>query len=106
MLYLKWITNKDLLYSTENTIQYYVAGWMGGEFGGEWITCICIAESLVAQVVKNPPATQETPVQFLDWEDPVEEGLATHFSILAWRIPWTEETGVLQVTVSQRVRHD
>ena len=39
--------------------------------------------SLVAQVVKNPPATQETPVQFLDWEDPVEEGLATHFSILA-----------------------
>ena len=98
MLYLKWITNKDLLYSTENTIQYYVAGWMGGEFGGEWITCICIAESLVAQVVKNPPATQETPVQFLDWEDPVEEGLATHFSILAWRISWTEETGGLHTT--------
>ena len=43
---------------------------MGGEFGGEWITCICIAESLVAQMVKNPPAMQETPVQFLDWEDP------------------------------------
>ena len=57
-------------------------------------------------MVKNPPAMQETPVQFLDWEDPVEEGLATHFSILAWRISWTEETGVLQVMASQRVRHD
>ena len=57
-------------------------------------------------MVKNPPAMQETPVQFLDWEDPVEEGLATHFSILAWRISWTEETGVRQVTASQRVRHD
>ena len=47
-------------------------------------------------MVKNPPAMQETPVQFLDWEDPVEEGMATHFSILAWRISWTEKTGGLQ----------
>ena len=83
LLYLKWITNKDLLYSTENTVQYYVAGWTGGEFGGEWITCMRIAESLVAHMVKNPPAMQETPVQFLDWEDPVEEGMATHCSVLA-----------------------
>ena len=44
--------------------------------------------SLMAQEVKNPPATQETWVQSLGWEDPLEEGLATHLSILAWRIPW------------------
>ena len=52
--------------------------------------------SLVAQMVKNLPAMQETWVQFLGWEDPLEEGLATHSSILAWRIPWTEEPGGLQ----------
>ena len=46
--------------------------------------------SLVAQTVKNPPAKQETRVQSLDWEDPLEKGTATHSSILAWRIPWTE----------------
>ena len=45
--------------------------------------------SLVAQLVKNPPAMQETLVQFLDWEDPLEKGMATHSSILVWRIPWT-----------------
>ena len=45
--------------------------------------------SLIAQLVKNPPAMQEMPVQFLGWEDPLEEGMATHSSILAWRIPWT-----------------
>ena len=46
--------------------------------------------------VKNLPATQETWVQFLVWEDPLEKGMATHSSILAWRIPWTEEPGGLQ----------
>ena len=45
--------------------------------------------SLVAQLVKNLPAMQETPVQFLGWEDLLEKGTATHSSILAWRIPWT-----------------
>ena len=45
--------------------------------------------SLVAQVVKNPPAMQETWLQSLDWEDPLEKGKATHSSILVWRIPWT-----------------
>ena len=44
--------------------------------------------SLVAQLVKNPPAVQETGVQSLRWEDPLEKGKATHSSILAWRIPW------------------
>ena len=62
--------------------------------------------SLVAQMVKNPPAMQETWVQSLDWEDPLEEGMVTHSSILAWRIPWTEEPGGLQSLGSQRVRRD
>ena len=52
--------------------------------------------SLVAQIVKNLPAMQETQVQSLGWEDPLEKGMATHCSILACRIPWTEEAGGLQ----------
>ena len=51
--------------------------------------------SLVAQMVKCLPAMPETWVQFLDWEDPLEEGMATHSSILTWRIPWTEKPGGL-----------
>ena len=47
--------------------------------------------SLVAQLVKNPPAMQENPVQFLDQEDPLEKEMATHSSIIAWRILWTEK---------------
>ena len=50
----------------------------------------------MAQLVKNPPAMQETPVLSLGWEDLLEEGMATHCSLLAWRIPWTEEPGGLQ----------
>ena len=49
----------------------------------------------VARMVKNLPAMQETRVQFLGQEDPLEKGMATHSSILAWRIPWTEESGRL-----------
>ena len=52
--------------------------------------------SLVAQTVKHPPAMQETRVQSLGQEDPVEKEMATHSSILAWKIPWTEEPGGLQ----------
>ena len=48
-------------------------------------------------MVKNPPAVQETRVRFLGWEDPLEEEMATHSSILAWRIPWTEEPGGLRL---------
>ena len=62
--------------------------------------------SMVAQMVKNLPPMQETQVQFLGQEDPVEKGIATHFSILAWRIPWTEEPGGLQSRGSQRVRYN
>ena len=57
-------------------------------------------------MVKNPPAIRETQVLSLDWEDPPEKGMATHSSILAWRISWTEETGGLQSIGSQRVGHD
>ena len=60
----------------------------------------------MAQRVKNPPAVQETQVQPLGWEDALEKGVATHSSILAWRIPWTEEPGGLQPTGLQRVGHD
>ena len=52
------------------------------------------------------PALQETQIRSLGWEDPLEKGMATHSSILAWRIPWTEEPGGLQFTGSQRVGHD
>ena len=62
--------------------------------------------SLVVQFAKNLPAMQETWVPSLGWEDPLEKGMATHSSILAWRIPWTEEPGGLQTMGSQRVGHD
>ena len=60
----------------------------------------------VAQTVKNLPAMQETRVQFLGWEVPLEKGMAIHSNILAWRIPWTEKPGRLQSLGSQRVGHD
>ena len=60
----------------------------------------------MAQMVKNLPAMQETWVQSLGWEDPLKEGMATHSSILAWRIPGTEETGGLPSIGSHRVGHD
>ena len=57
-------------------------------------------------MVKNPPAMWETWVRSLGWEDSLQKGMATHSSIFAWRIPWTEEPGRLQFMGSQRVRHD
>ena len=57
-------------------------------------------------MVKNLLAMQEIQVHFLSQEDPLEKGMATHFSILAWRIPWTEEPGGLQSMGSQRLGHD
>ena len=61
---------------------------------------------MVAQTVKNLHAAQETWVRSLRGEDPPEKGMTTHSSILAWRIPWTEEPGGLQSMGSQRVGHD
>ena len=62
--------------------------------------------SLVARTVKNPLAMQETWVQSLGWEDPLEKRKATHSSTMAWRIPWTEEAGGLQSMGSHRVGHN
>ena len=62
--------------------------------------------SLVAQMVKCLPTMQETQVQSLGREDPLEKEMATHSSILAWKIPWTEEPGRLQSMGSQRVGHE
>ena len=62
--------------------------------------------SLVAQTVKNPPAMRETWVRSLGWEELLEEEMATHSSLLAWRIPWTEEPGRLQSMGLQRVGHN
>ena len=67
---------------------------------------MCLGASLVAQRIKHLPAIQETRVRSLGWEDPLEKEMATHSSILAWRIPRTEEPGGLQSTGSQRVGHD
>ena len=60
----------------------------------------------MAQTIENMPAIWETQVQSLDWEDPLEKGMATHSNILAWRIRWTGEPGGLQSLGSQRVRHN
>ena len=58
----------------------------------------------MAQIAKNLPAMQETQIQSLGWEDPPEKGMATHSIIVAWRIPWTEETGRLQSMESAKSR--
>ena len=65
-----------------------------------------VVTSLVARTVKRLPTMRETWVQSLGWEDPLEKEMATHSSILAWKIPWTEEPGWLLSVDSQRVGHD
>ena len=65
-----------------------------------------MTEKKVAQMLKNLPAMQVTWVQSLGQEEPLEKRIATYSSILAWRIPWTEEPGGLQFMGSQRVGHD
>ena len=68
--------------------------------------CVYVRASLVTQMVKNPPTMQEIWVGSLGQEDPLEKGIATHCSILAWRIPWTEKLGWLQSMWSQKVGHN
>ena len=76
-------------------------------FCGDMQLSKCLARAfLVAQMVKNLPAMQETWVQFLGQKDPLEKGMATYSGILAQRISWTEEPGGLQSMGSQRVRHN
>ena len=62
-----------------------------------------VEASMVAQLVKNLPTVQETQIQSLGWEDPLEKGMATGSSILTWRIPWTEEPGRLQFMGSKEL---
>ena len=90
---------------TGNSSQFSVMTCMGRESRKEGIYAYTWA-SLVAQMVKNPPAMQKTWFRSLCWEDLLEKGMATHSSISAWRIPWTEEPGGLQSMGSQRVRHN
>ena len=90
---------KESACNAEDSSQIPGSGRRAGEGRGyplqySWV-------SLVAQLVKNPPAMQETWVQSLVWEDPLEKGKVTHSSTLAWRIPWT-----VQFMGSQRVRHN
>ena len=61
---------------------------------------------MVSQMVKNLPAVQEPWLESLGWKDPLKKGMATHSSILAWEIPWTEGSGGLQFMGLQTVRHD
>ena len=84
-------------------------------FAKDWLKCVLqvlliiiidLWASLAAQLVKNLPAMQETQVWFLGWEDPLEKEMATHSSILAWGVLWTEEPGRLLSMGSHRVRHD
>ena len=96
-------SSKEKMHSERKT-----RAWVGG-YADE---CVLFAESggascfLVAQMAKNLPAKQETQVQSLGLEDPLEKVLATQSSILVWRIPWTEEPGRLQSMRSQRIGHD
>ena len=75
--------------------------------GKVWVISLYTSTShIVRGMVKNLPAMLETQVQSLAWEDPLEEEIATHSSLLAGRMPWTEEPGGLQSMRLQRVRHD
>ena len=76
-----------------------------GRFKRE-VTHTLLLASLVAQPVKNLPVVQETRVQSLGWEDPMEKEMAIHSSTIAWKIPWTEELGRLQSMGPQRVGHN
>ena len=80
---------------TNETLWSLGGGFPGGSEANFW-----------AQTVKNLPAMQKTRDRSLGWEDPLEQGMATHSSVLAWRIPWSEEPGRLQSMGLQRAGHD
>ena len=97
-------THKDVLYSTGNTTPYSVMIYMGKE--SKKVKIDVYVGFPGGSVVKNLLAQQETWVQSLGWEDLLKKEMATHSSILAWQIPWTEEPGRLQSMRVQRVGHD
>ena len=92
---LLWLHNRIILFH-----------WGKLAFFISWYFFPLLGASLVVQMVKNLPAMQESWVQSLGRKEPLEKGMATHSSILAWEIPWTEEPGGLQSRGSQRVGHD
>ena len=95
---------KQSAWNTGAPVWIPVLGRSPGERIGYPLQCSWV--SLVTQTVKNPPAMWETWVRSLGWEDPLEKGMATHSSILAGRIPWTEEPGRPQSMGLQRVGHN
>ena len=90
-------SSQNKLYSSDSLHLGFQSGWQSADV---WIRpwSTLSGASLVIQTVKNMPAVQETRLWSLDWEDPLEKGMATHSSILSWRIPCTEEPGKLQST--------
>ena len=91
--------------SVHGIFQARVLEWGAIAFS-ESMNIMYVMTSLVAQLVKNPSAMWKTWAQSLGWEDPLEEVKATHSSILAWKIPWTEKPGGLQSMGSQRAEHN
>ena len=81
-------------------------GFLQLHFSGFSLQWLLLWASLVAQTVKNLPAMQETQVQSLGQEDPLEKGMTIHSSVLAWRIPWIEEPVRILSMGSQRLQHD
>ena len=93
-------------WNIRNYLQRCCKCWKSKAGSETWTKLPHHRSSLVAQVVKNLPAVQETRIRSLGQKDPLEKGMATHSNILAWRIPWTEEPGGLQSMGLHRVRHN
>ena len=93
-IWASWVTQ---LVKNPPAIQETLVRFLGQKFSGEGIGYPLQYSwaSLMAQMLRSPPTMMETCVQSLGWEDPLQEGMATHSSILAWKIPWTEERGRL-----------
>ena len=97
---VQWPTVQTLINtSSVNRLVRACVSWKDSTLSSPWAF-------LVAQTVKRLPAVQETRVRSQGWEDPLEKEMATHSSTLAWKIPWTEESGRLQSMGSQRVGHN
>ena len=106
-LFRSWghlLTEEETI-TVRSSIIFYYLNLSGKKKNQSFLERQCWA-SLVAQVVKHLPSMQETRVWSLGWEDPLEKEMATHSSILAWKIPWTEKPGRLQPMGSQRVGHN
>ena len=102
----KWVAQRQLISTLDLSLSLCTTPITFFGFGFTTIQSNPESAPLVAQTVKNLPAMQETQVQSLCWEDLLKKGMTTHSSILAWRIPWTEESGGLQSMRLQRVGYN